>query len=523
MLRVLQHYIPLRTLLLVLGEGILLAAVVGYGLTLHLDGIEVDSPAWRRLIDRRLYAEEAFEISLVSTLGVVGLTQIMLAFGRLYDFWVSASPFKRAARFAEAGGLAIAANLAVYLFARLWAIPRLHDFPGLTIPQGLMLLVATLVIGLALSWLFRGIFHRLLRSVRLQLRILVLGSQGAAHALTREVLQHPEAGYGVVGLVPEAPSDHAGGRDERWIADPNHLPTTATERLVLRDERLLLDRQEAPAGAEDPPPGRLRALLQQHGADAVVVAIEDRRRALPTAELLDCRLAGHEVREHEEVYEELAGKIAIGAMRPSYLIFNEGFRRRPWDAVAKRVLDLVGGTLLLAVLWPAMLVTAVLVKLTSPGPALFRQERIGLHGKPFTLVKFRSMRPDAERATGPVWATGDDPRITPFGRFMRRTRLDELPQLFNVLGGSMSLVGPRPEREHFIRDLSQRIPYYDQRHVVKPGLTGWAQTNHRYGNTEEDALAKLQYDLFYVKNQSLLFDLSILLTTVRTVVLQQGT
>ncbi|MBL6721380.1 MAG: exopolysaccharide biosynthesis polyprenyl glycosylphosphotransferase [Planctomycetes bacterium] len=522
MLRVLQHYIPLRTLLLVLGEGLLLAAVVGYGLTLHLDGLEIDSPAWRRLIDRRLYAEEALEICLVSTLGVVALTQVMLAFGRLYDFWVSASPFKRAARFAEAGGLAIAANLVVFLFARFWEIPRLHDFPGLTVPQGLMLLVATLVVGLALTWLFRGVFHALLRSAKLQLRVVVLGSQGAAHALTREVLQHPEAGYGIVGLVPEAPSPRAEGED-RWITDPNHLPTPATERLVLRDERLILDRQEAAPDAEEPPPGRLRALLQQHGADAVVVAIEDRRRALPTAELLDCRLAGYEVREHEEMYEELAGKIAIGAMRPSYLIFNEGFRRRPWDAVAKRTLDLLAGGLLLVLLLPVMLVTAMLVRITSPGPALFRQERIGLHGKPFTLVKFRSMRPDAERATGPVWATGDDPRITPFGRFMRRTRLDELPQLLNVLGGSMSLVGPRPEREHFIRDLSQRIPYYDQRHVVQPGLTGWAQINHRYGNTEEDALAKLQYDLFYVKNQSLLFDLSILLTTVRTVVLQQGT
>ena len=186
-------------------------------------------------------------------------------------------------------------------------------------------------------------------------------------------------------------------------------------------------------------------------------------------------------------------------------------------------MDVACALIILAITWPLMILTAIAVRLDSPGPILFRQERVGRDGRAFTLLKFRSMTANAEQTTGPVWSSQDDPRITTAGRFMRKTRLDELPQLFNVLAGSMSLVGPRPERQHFIDDLGEQIPYYNQRHIVKPGLTGWAQINYPYGNTLEDALHKLQYDLFYIKNQSLLFDLSILFNTIRTVVLRQGT
>ena len=189
----------------------------------------------------------------------------------------------------------------------------------------------------------------------------------------------------------------------------------------------------------------------------------------------------------------------------------------------KRVVDVVVSVVMLLLLWPVMLATAIAVRATSPGPVLFTQERIGQDGRPFVLMKFRSMRADAEKLSGPVWASEDDPRITPWGRFMRKTRLDELPQLFNVLAGSMSLVGPRPERQHFVDQLAARIPYFQLRHIVKPGVTGWAQINYPYGNTEQDALHKLQYDLFYIKNYSVLFDLSILISTIKTVVLRRGT
>ena len=210
-------------------------------------------------------------------------------------------------------------------------------------------------------------------------------------------------------------------------------------------------------------------------------------------------------------------------MRPSYLIFNEGFRRHPWVDLSKRTVDLVLTVLLLALLFPFMLLTALSVRMDSPGRILFRQERVGREGRLFTLLKFRSMRADAEKLTGPVWTQEDDPRITRVGGFIRRTRLDELPQLFNVLVGSMSLVGPRPERQHFVDDLAEKIPYYHQRHIVKPGMTGWAQIRYPYGNTDEDAMHKLQYDLFYIKNHSVLFDLSILFSTIKTVILRQGT
>ena len=210
-------------------------------------------------------------------------------------------------------------------------------------------------------------------------------------------------------------------------------------------------------------------------------------------------------------------------MRPSYLIFNRGFQRHPFQDAAKRFFDVVSALALLLVVWPLMIATAIAVRIDSPGPILFRQERSGRFGKPFVLAKFRSMRADAEKGTGPVWASKNDPRITRVGNFIRKTRLDELPQLFNVLGGSMSMVGPRPERPHFIEQLSAEIPYYHQRHIVKPGVTGWAQISYPYGNTVEDAVQKLQFDLFYIKNHSVPFDLSILVGTIKTVLLRRGT
>jgi sugar transferase (PEP-CTERM system associated) len=271
------------------------------------------------------------------------------------------------------------------------------------------------------------------------------------------------------------------------------------------------------------PPATLIELVHVLDVGLVIVALEDRRQSLPIDELLECRLAGIGVREQEALYEQITGKIAIEALRPSYLIFNEGFTRHPWAELSKRTVDLTLAMAMLVLTWPLMIVTALLVRFDSHGPILFTQERVGRDGKPFTLLKFRSMRADAEKLSGPVWATQDDPRITRSGRFIRKTRLDELPQLFNILAGHMSLVGPRPERQHFVDDLQAKIPYFKQRHIVKPGLTGWAQINYRYGASFEDAVQKLQYDLFYIKNQSLLFDLSILFNTVKIVILRKGT
>jgi exopolysaccharide biosynthesis polyprenyl glycosylphosphotransferase len=223
------------------------------------------------------------------------------------------------------------------------------------------------------------------------------------------------------------------------------------------------------------------------------------------------------------VYEEYTGKIAVENLRPSWLIFSEGFRKTRWVIAVKRAMDLSVASLGLLLASPLLLLVSLAIKLTSPGPVFYHQERVGEHGHVFTVHKFRSMRPDAEAATGAVWAkAGYDPRVTRIGRILRRTRVDELPQLWNVLVGNMSLVGPRPERPEFVSDLTKQIPFYGQRHVVKPGLTGWAQVRYTYGASVEDAMEKLQYDLFYIKNFGPALDIYIILGTLKTVLMRGG-
>jgi exopolysaccharide biosynthesis polyprenyl glycosylphosphotransferase len=234
--------------------------------------------------------------------------------------------------------------------------------------------------------------------------------------------------------------------------------------------------------------------------------------------LLDMKLQGVSFDHLASVYEQYTGKIALENLRPSWLIFSSGFRETRVRRAAKRAGDLVAASAGLILASPVMLVVALLVRLTSPGPVLYRQTRVGRHGHPFRIYKFRSMRADAEAATGAVWSQPGDSRITPFGRFIRLTRLDELPQLWNVLIGEMSLVGPRPERPEFVEELTREIPFYGQRHVVQPGVTGWAQVRYKYGATKGDALEKLQYELFYIKNMSLALDLVIMFHTIKTMI-----
>jgi exopolysaccharide biosynthesis polyprenyl glycosylphosphotransferase len=240
-------------------------------------------------------------------------------------------------------------------------------------------------------------------------------------------------------------------------------------------------------------------------------------------QLLEMKLDGVAFDHLASVYEEYTGKIAVENLRPSWLIFSEGFRRGRGLAVLKRLIDIVTASIGLVIGAPIMLLLAVAVKLTSPGPALYHQRRVGLQGREFTVHKFRTMRQDAEALTGPVWASKEgDSRVTPIGRWLRRARLDELPQLWNVLKGEMSFVGPRPERPEFVSDLTHQIPFYRQRHVVRPGLTGWAQVRYTYGASTEDALQKLQYDLYYIKNLSLSLDFLIVVDTIKTVILRRG-
>lgn len=542
MLRVLQHYFPVRSVLLVLMETALLGGIVALGMTQHLWALLEDpsstAESARAVNDAitplGMLARDAARHCVVAGLILTVAAQLCLGLNRLYEFQISASRYERASRFVESAGAGVVLTSVIAGAARFLGADSLLAFPGLTLSQTVQHLGVTLAIGFAALYAARFLFHWLVRRADLDVRVLILGSRGPAHALANQINQHPEAGFVVIGLVPE-PDSTIGRRrldgEPDLVTASEEAASEATHSLVLQDIRILGQEIENQGAAMRGGGGAgvvqgeesLLELIEKLAIEMVVVALEDRRMTLPIKELLEAKLAGIEVREREEIYEQVTGRIAVAAMRPSYLIFNAGFRRHPWAALTKRLVDVGVSIVMLLLLWPIMIATAIAVRVTSPGPVLFTQERVGQDGRPFVLMKFRSMRADAEKLSGPVWASEDDPRITKLGKFMRKTRLDELPQLFNVLSGSMSLVGPRPERQHFVDQLAARIPYFQLRHIVKPGVTGWAQISYPYGNTEEDALHKLQYDLFYIKNYSVLFDLSILISTIKTVVLRRGT
>ena len=266
----------------------------------------------------------------------------------------------------------------------------------------------------------------------------------------------------------------------------------------------------------------LDVLVEETRPDIVVVAQIDRRGCFPTKALLECRLRGIRVEDWPTFYEKATGKILVTAVRPSWLIFSDGFVKTARTEVVKRLFDITVSLIGLVLAAPIMALVALAIKLESSGPILYRQPRLGQNGCVFILNKFRSMRQDAEKHTGPVWTTTKDTRITRVGAVLRRTRLDELPQLVNVLVGHMSFIGPRPERPEFVTELQKTIPFYMERLAVKPGITGWAQVRYQYGSSVEDAVEKLQYDLYYIKNLSLFLDLLIVLNTVQVVLFARG-
>ena len=262
-------------------------------------------------------------------------------------------------------------------------------------------------------------------------------------------------------------------------------------------------------------------IADQYNVGTIVICVEDRRATLPMQSLLDLKMTGREIVDGHHLYEEQASRLSIDHLKPSALIFTEGFRNRWLTMLNKRALDICVSMAAMVVLLPLFFILAVLIKLDSVGPVFYQQTRIGLRGHPFMIWKFRSMQEDAE-ASGACWASAQDPRITRVGYWLRKWRLDEIPQLINVLKGEMSLIGPRPERPMFVEELRTLIPYYDIRHTFRPGISGWAQTRFRYGCSREDAHIKLQYDLYYVKHLSLLLDFKIMISTIRVVLLGEG-
>jgi len=265
----------------------------------------------------------------------------------------------------------------------------------------------------------------------------------------------------------------------------------------------------------------LAEVVAQFHVHTIVVCVEDRRAVLPVQALLDCKTIGLAVIDGHQMYEEELGRLSIDQLRPSALIFSNGFNRRVHTMGLKRAVDVVASSIGLVLLMPLCLLIGLLIKVDSPGQVFYKQLRVGLSRQPYMIWKFRSMYSDAEKS-GPKWATKQDPRVSRVGRILRKLRIDELPQLYNVLRGEMSLVGPRPERPVFVEELRKEIPYYDIRHTVRPGVTGWAQIRFRYGSSVEDSHTKLQYDLYYVKNMSLGLDMQILTETIRVVLCGEG-
>jgi sugar transferase (PEP-CTERM system associated) len=271
------------------------------------------------------------------------------------------------------------------------------------------------------------------------------------------------------------------------------------------------------------PVASLEGTVQRLQVKEVIVALRQQRGGmLPLSQLLTCRLRGVRITDLSDFFERVTGEVPVDSLKASWLIYGDGFRQGWARRAVKRMFDLAAAALLLIVASPVMIATSIAIFLESGYPILFRQERVGHGGRAFHLIKFRSMGLDAEKDGMPRWASSSDSRVTNIGRFIRRTRIDELPQIFNVLKNEMSFVGPRPERPYFVAQLTEQIPFYGARHTIKPGLTGWAQVQYSYGATIEDAVRKLQFDLYYVKNHTLFLDLVILLKTVKVVLLGQG-
>jgi sugar transferase (PEP-CTERM system associated) len=346
-------------------------------------------------------------------------------------------------------------------------------------------------IGLATTFVFliagRAVMARFLSDEAFRRRILVYGAGNMAASLLALRRRTDQRGFKVISFLP-----------------------AQGDRYVIDDPRVVRD-----SGVD------LFDLAKRQAIEEIVVAMDDKRQGFPVSDLLRCKFAGIGVIGILGFLERESGKVDVERLNPSWLIFSEGFTRRSSRNIASRCLDVVGATLLLAIAWPFMVLVAAAILIEDGMPVFYRQNRVGLLGQPFELLKFRSMTKQAE-AAGAQWAQQGDSRVTTVGRVIRKLRFDELPQLFNIIRGEMSLVGPRPERPEFVETLAQRIPYYHERHCVKPGLTGWAQLRYPYGASEKDALEKLRYDLFYVKNQSLLLDLMILLQTAEVVIWQKG-
>jgi sugar transferase (PEP-CTERM system associated) len=455
-MQVFNRYVSTRSLTVFGGELLLIFGSVALAAAVQHNAV-LDQNLWK--------------IALVTV-----VCQLCLYYNDFYDLTLVHSNRELIVRLLQAAGAASIFLAALYFI-----------LPALMIGNGIFVSALGVFLLAILGW--RLAFNYISGSMKLQERVLFVGTGETARRVARQILDQHEFAYRIIGFI----DDDASRVGER-IVNPAIVGT----------------------------PADIERLCAEHHIDRIVVGLSNRRGKLPVEELLRAKLAGIRVEDATTTYERVTGKILIDDLRPSWLIFSDGFRVSHATRLMKRTIDLTLSMVLAVLALPFMLLTALLVLIEDGRPILYQQERVGENGRTFILSKFRSMRKDAEHGGKPIWAKDGDVRITRIGRFIRKTRLDELPQIYNVVRGDMSFVGPRPERPFFVEQLAKEIPFYQQRHTVKPGITGWAQVKYRYGSSLEDATEKLRYDLYYIKHLSVFFDLTIVFDTVKVVLFRKG-
>lgn len=466
MIQVFNQYVSGKSLLLMVVEAVLIVVSLICAVKLRF---------WNNPTEVLSYL--AFPDFAVQSTIVVFVCLACFYYNDLYDLSTGYSAVERVLRVEQSLG---AASLLLGLLYFM--------FPGLLLGRGVFIIGMVLVTVLVM--LSRKFLDRAWLLTAPVQRVMILGTGQLALELARELTRRGDLSMKLEGFVSSSTCGAAGEKIFGYpvLGSTSEMETIAKQRAITK----------------------------------IIVALEDRRGVLPTRELVTLRVQGVRVDDAPTALAALTGRISLSAVKPSWFVFSDGFHRSKWIDLLKRVTDLGAGAIGLALSMPIMILVALVVRLESKGPIIFRQTRVGQMGKCFEVLKFRSMNVDAEKVNGAQWASENDPRVTRIGRFLRKYRLDELPQFVNVIRGEMSFVGPRPERPCFVEELRKTIPYYDERHSVRPGLTGWAQVQYAYGSCIEDAFNKLEYDLFYLQNMSLTFDLAIIFQTIRIVIGGRG-
>jgi sugar transferase (PEP-CTERM system associated) len=460
-LKIFDQYIPARKFAFFFLESAFIAGMVILGAYVRFLGDPVGFYTYEYLV--------------LKSLLIMACVQLSLYYFDLYDLKVFRSSFELCVRLLQSLGVSSVLLAVLY-----------YLFPSLIIGRGIFFISLAFMGAVIVTW--RIVYNRMLRTKQLDQKIIIVGSGPLAKNIASEIVERMDTGFKVIGFITE---------------DPERVGEKLVNPSIIGDQTQIVD------------------IATREKVDRIIVALEERRGKFPDSQLLECKMRGIAVEEGIEFYEHLTGRLQVESLRPSFLIFSNGFKKSRWTMWMKRATELVISFIGLILLFPLILVISILIKIDSRGPVFYRQERVGERGKIFKLLKFRSMIENAE-TSGPVWAEKEDKRVTRVGRWIRKGRLDEIPQMFNVLRGDLSFVGPRPERPYFVEQLRKDISFYDQRHTVKPGVTGWAQIKYGYGASKEDALEKMKYDLYYIKNLSPVFDLLILFETIKVVLFGKG-